>query len=105
MSRIKESELYIYTEDNENFESYDNQMALFKTKIVSDMKHNGEIVEVIGLLKGKDIYNDRYIVRFNDGSIDNNIMSVELDFDYKKEIERKTNQKKSRGCFSKTTPT
>ena len=93
MSRIKESELYIYTEDNENFESYDNQMALFKTKIVSDMKHNGEIVEVIGLLKGKDIYNDRYIVRFNDGSIDNNIMSVELDFDYKKEIERKTNQK------------
>ena len=60
-------------------------MALFKTKIVSDMKHNGEIVEVIGLLKGKDIYNDRYIVRFNDGSIDNNIMSVELDFDYKKE--------------------
>ena len=93
MSRIKESQLYIYTEDNENFESYDNQMALFKTKIVSDMKHNGEIVEVIGLLKGKDIYNDRYIVRFNDGSIDNNIMSVELDFDYKKEIERKTNQK------------
>lgn len=98
MSRIKESELYIYTEDNENFESYDNQKALFKTKIVSDMKHNGEIVEVIGLLKGKDIYNDRYIVRFNDGSIDNNIMSVELDFDYKKEIERKTNQKnKERG--------
>ena len=93
MSRIKESELYIYTEDNENFESYDNQKALFKTKIVSDMKHNGEIVEVIGLLKGKDIYNDRYIVSFKDGSIDNNIMSVELDFDYKKEIERKTNQK------------
>ncbi len=93
MSRIKESELYIYTEDNENFESYDNQKALFKTKIVSDMKHNGEIVEVIGLLKEKDIYNDRYIVRFKDGSIDNNIMSVELDFDYKKEIERKTNQK------------
>ena len=93
MSRIKESELYIYTEDNENFESYDNQKALFKTKIVSDMKHNGEIVEVIGLLKGKDIYNDRYIVRFKDGSIDNNIMSVESDFDYKKEIERKTNQK------------
>ena len=93
MSRIKESELYIYTEDNENFESYDNQKALFKTKIVSDMKHNGEIVEVIGLLKGKDIYNDRYIVRFKDGSIDNNIMSVELDFDYKKEIEKKTNQK------------
>src|SRR5699024_577555 len=93
MSRIKESELYIYTEDNENFESYDNQKALFKTKIVSDMKHNGEIVEVIGLLEVKNIYNDKYIVRFKDGSIDNNIMSIELDFDYKKEIERKTNQK------------
>ena len=64
-----------------------------KLKLFLDMKHNGEIVEVIGLLKGKDIYNDRYIVRFKDGSIDNNIMSVELDFDYKKEIERKTNQK------------
>lgn len=98
MSRIKESELYIYTEDNQDFESYDNQKALFKTKIASDMKYNGEIVEVIGLLKGKDIYNDRYIVRFKDGTIDNNIMSVELDFDYKKEIERKTNQKnKERG--------
>ena len=93
MSRIKESELYIYTEDNQDFESYDNKKALFKTKIASDMKHNGEIVEVVGLLKGKDIYNDRYIVRFKDGTIDNNIMSVELDFDYKKEIERKTNQK------------
>lgn len=98
MSRIKESELYIYTEDNQDFESYDNQKALFETKIASDMKYNGEIVEVIGLLKGKDIYNDRYIVRFKDGTIDNNIMSVELDFDYKKEIERKTNQKnKERG--------
>lgn len=98
MSRIKESELYIYTEDNQDFESYDNKKALFKTKIASDMKHNGEIVEVVGLLKGKDIYNDRYIVRFKDGTIDNNIMSVELDFDYKKEIERKTNQKnKERG--------
>lgn len=98
MSRIKESELYIYIEDNQDFESYDNKKALFKTKIASDMKHNGEIVEVVGLLKGKDIYNDRYIVRFKDGTIDNNIMSVELDFDYKKEIERKTNQKnKERG--------
>lgn len=98
MSIIKESELYIYTEDNQDFESFDSQNALFKTKIASDMKHNGEIVEVVGLLKGKDIYNDRYIVRFKDGTIDNNIMSVELDFDYKKEIERKTNQKnKERG--------
>ena len=30
--------------------------ALFKTKIASDMHHNGEIVEVISFKKGKDIY-------------------------------------------------
>ena len=62
---------------------------MFKTKIASDFHHNGEIVEVIGLLKGKDVFNDRYIVRFNDGTIDNNIMGIELNFDYEKEEERK----------------
>lgn len=60
------------------------EKALFRTKIVSDMKHNGEIVEVIGYLKGKDIYCDRYIVKFNDGTIQDNIMSNELNFDYSK---------------------
>lgn len=93
MSRILEKDLYIYIEDNDNFENYNNEKALFKTKIASDFHHNGEIVEVIGLLKGKDIFNDRYIVRFNDGTIDNNIMGIELNFDYEREVKRKTSIK------------
>lgn len=93
MSRIKEKDLYIYIEDNDDFENYNNEKALFKTKIASDFHHNGEIVEVIGLLKGKDIFNDRYIVRFNDGTIDNNIMGIELNFDYEREVKRKTSIK------------
>lgn len=89
MSKIEEKDLYIYIEDNDDFEDYNNEKALFKTKIASDFHHNGEIVEVIGLLKGKDVFNDRYIVRFNDGTIDNNIMGIELDFDYERENNRK----------------
>lgn len=70
--------------------------AQFNTKIVSEMKHNGEIVEVLDFSKGKDIYNDRYTVRFNDGTISNNIMSVELDFDFKRnKMSKKTLNKKS----------
>ena len=46
------------------------------------MKHNGEIVEVLGLLKGRDIYHDRYVVRFNDDTIDDNILTPELEFDF-----------------------
>ena len=61
----------------------ENTKALFKTKIASDMHHNGEIVDVISFTKGKDIYCDRYCVRFNDGTINDNIMSNELDFNYK----------------------
>lgn len=61
-----------------------NKKALFQTKIASDMHHNGEIVDVINFTKGKDIYCDRYCVRFNDGTINDNIMSNELDFNYKK---------------------
>ena len=93
MSRIKEKDLYIYIEDNDDFENYNNEKALFKTKIASDFHHNGEIVEVIGLLKGKDIFNDRYIVRFNDGTIDDNIMGIELNFDYEREVKRKSSIK------------
>lgn len=93
MSRIQEKDLYIYIEDNDDFEDYNNEKALFKTKIASDFNHNGEIVEVIGLLRGKDVFNDRYIVRFNDGTIDNNIMGIELDFDYEREEERKKTHK------------
>ena len=93
MSKIEEKDLYIYIEDNDNFENYNNEKALFKTKFASDFHHNGEIVEVIGLLKGKDVFNDRYIVSFNDGTIDNNIMGIELDFDYEREEERKKTPK------------
>lgn len=70
---------YIY---KDKFIKFNNEKALYKTKFVSEMKHNGEIVEVIGMLKGKDVFNDRYIVRFNDGTIENNIISTELNFNY-----------------------
>lgn len=72
------------------FEGYHFEKAKFNTKIVSDMEHNGELVDVIGFTKGKDVYCDRYTVRFNDGTINDNIMSTELDFDYenKKSNER-----------------
>ena len=60
--------------------------AKFFTKIVNPEEnytsHNGESVEIIDFQKGKDIYWDRYTVKFNDGSIASNIMSCELDFDY-----------------------
>lgn len=76
--------------------------AQFNTKIASDMKHNGEIVEILDFFKGKDIYNDRYTMRFNDGTINNNIMSGELDFDFKRnKINKKTLNKaciKERGA-------
>ncbi|MFG6319179.1 MAG: hypothetical protein K1W33_04895, partial [Clostridia bacterium] len=81
MSVINESDLVIY----DNFTKYENTKAKFNTKIASDMKHNGEIVDVLGFLKGKDSFNDRYVVRFNDDTIDNNIMTIELDFDYVKD--------------------
>ncbi|MBE5805974.1 MAG: hypothetical protein E7313_04600 [Clostridiales bacterium] len=57
--------------------------ALFNTKIDADMKHNGEIVTILDFKKGKDIYNDRYSVKFPDGTINNNIMSCELNFNFK----------------------
>ena len=66
--------------------------AKFFTKIVNIKEdysvHNGEIVEIIDFQKGKDIYCDRYVVKFNDGSIADNIMSCELDFDYSLKQER-----------------
>lgn len=84
MNKINEDELWIY-EEMDNFIKCENKKAKFNTKIVADMEHNGEIVDVIGLLKGTDVVNDRYIVRFNDGTIDKNIMNIELDFDFVKE--------------------
>ena len=70
---------YLYEEE---------EKAMFNTKIASEMKHNGELVDVIGFIEGKDIYCDRYIVRFNDGTIDDNIMNIELNFDYSNSNER-----------------
>ncbi len=82
MSVIDESKLEIIYAEYDNFTKYENEKAKFNTKIASDMKHNGEIVDVLGFLKGKDAANDRYVVRFNDDTIDDNIMTVELVFDY-----------------------
>lgn len=65
-----------------NFNDYKNKKAIFNTKFANDFHHNGEVVEVVGLLKGKDIYNDRYIIRFNDGTINDNIYTHEIDFNY-----------------------
>lgn len=81
MSVINEEDLESY-EEYSNFTKYKDMKAKFNTKIVSDMKHNGEVVDILGFLKGRDEFNDRYVVRFNDDTIDDNIMNVELEFDY-----------------------
>ena len=97
MSKIDKNTLnYVYKQDS-NYIGFKNVKARFQTKIVEDMKYNGEIVDVIGAIKGKDAFDDRYIVRFNDGTIDDNIYSTELDFDNVKEINQKeSKQKKSK---------
>ena len=65
-----------------------NDKVLFCTKIVREEQkidnsnHNGEMVEILEFHKGKDVYCDRYTVRFNDGTIAEGIMSCELDFDH-----------------------
>lgn len=81
MSKINENDLKIIETDS-NFIKYENEKALFNTKIASSMRHNEEIVEVIGVIKGRDEVHDSYIVRFNDDTIESNIMNVELEFDY-----------------------
>ena len=83
MSKIEAKDLKDY-EDRNNFRNFKNMKAKFETKIASDMKHNGEIVDVLGILTGTDRFNDRYIVRFNDGTIDDNIYTNEVDFDFGK---------------------
>lgn len=94
---IKEyiDDVYICKQDK-NYIGFKNVKALFQTKIVDDMKYNGEIVDVIGAIKGKDAFDDRYIVRFNDGTIDDNIYSTELDFNYVNEINQKQKKSKER---------
>lgn len=69
-------------EDSSNFIKYENKKALFNTKIASSFRHNGEIVNVLGVLKGRDEEHDAYIVRFNDDTVEDNIMNIELEFDY-----------------------
>lgn len=68
----------------------EKQKALFNTKFASDMNRNGEIVEILSFEKGKDIYNDRYKVKFNDGTIKDNIMSCELNFNYEKKKDERS---------------
>ena len=97
MSKIDKNTLNYICKQDRNYIGFKNVKALFQTKIVEDMKYNGEIVDVIGDIKGKDAFDDRYIVRFNDGTIDDNIYSTELDFDNVKEINQKeSKQKKSK---------
>lgn len=84
MNLINEDDLKII-ETDENYIKYKNKKAKFNTKIASDMKHNGEIVDVIGIIKGRDEEHDSYIVKFNDDTIEKNIMNLELQFDYIKD--------------------
>lgn len=61
------------------------EKARFFTKIVGGedlTEYNNQIVEIIEYKKDKDVYNDRYTIKFKDGKIAKNIMSCELDFDY-----------------------
>ena len=84
MNLINEDDLRII-ETDDNFIKYENRKAKFNTKITSNMKHNGEIVDVIGVIKGRDEEHDSYIVKFNDDTIEKNIMNIELQFDYVKD--------------------
>ena len=56
--------------------------AIFNTKIIASgqdySSHNGEEVEIVSKQKGKDIYSDRYTVRFGDGTVMGGIMGCEL---------------------------
>ena len=53
MNLLNEEDLKII-ETDDNFIKYKNKKAKFNTKIASDMKHNGEVVDVIGVIKGRD---------------------------------------------------
>lgn len=81
MNIINEEDLKII-EDSDDYIKFKSKTALFETKIASDIRHNGEVVEVLGVIKGRDSDHDSYIVRFNDDTIEKNIMGYELTFDY-----------------------
>lgn len=40
------------------------------------------MVEILDIKRGKDKFNDRYTVKFNDGTIADGILLCELDFDH-----------------------
>ena len=40
------------------------------------------MVEILDIKRGKDRFNDRYTVKFNDGTISDGILPCELDFDH-----------------------
>ena len=56
--------------------------AIFNTKIVANGQdyslRNGEEVEIVSKQKGKDVYSDRYTVKFGDGTVMGGIMDCEL---------------------------
>ncbi len=81
MKILSEEDLKII-ENNENYIKFENKKALFFTKIECSIRHNDEVVDVLGVLKGKNEEDDFYIVRFNDDTIGDNIMNIELNFDY-----------------------
>lgn len=71
-----------------NINKQKNDRVLFFTKIVweeprvDNSNHNGEMVEILEIHKGKDIYCDRYTIKFNDGTIAEGVLNCELDFDH-----------------------
>ena len=93
MALTNEEYINKYYKYESNFVRFETRSARFMTKLASDMKYNGEIVEVLGVLKGKDISSDRYIVRFKNNKIRNNIYNNELNFHY---VRKNINKNKER---------
>ncbi len=71
--------------------------AVFNTKIVANgqdySSHGGEEVEIVSKQKGKDIYSDRYTVRFGDGTVASGIMGCELAIKEPEEGEKENNDR------------
>ena len=93
MNLINEDDLKVIEVDT-NFIKYNNKKAKFNTKIAMNMKHNEEVVNVIGVIKGRDEEHDSYIVKFNDDTIQKNIMNSELQFDYVRDSVQEDMRKK-----------
>ena len=75
-------------EKSNNINQPTNDRVLFFTKIIweepriDNSIHNGEMVEILDIKRGKDKFNDRYTIKFNDGTIADGILLCELDFDH-----------------------